>query len=238
MLMLSLAFINPAQANYGKPLVDFSEMKDFLDFEVSTGYVESHSKKSCSLNNLSPRQANEVFLRAQLRIMDVNSWADIIGVKGQSFRLFNNKGQLAKRTARPGDLIEIKLPLDPTMRTYWVKVEKLLVKHVSKDTDSLYLVVRPTANPKLSYKKGVTDHFFERAATNSFIITRSKTTLTAEVHGLNEKANTSETRVWTDAAENLAISEMGWGVQQDGKAGLGFQKLVWNRLNANLADCD
>lgn len=238
LLMLSFTSVAFGKAMPADLPIDFSKMREYLTFEISSGYVESHSKKSCSLKHLSRTQADDVFMKAQDKIMDVNSWAKSIGIKGQSFRLFNYKGQLARRLARPGDLVEIKLPLDPTMRTYWVRIESLLVKLIKKDVDALHLVVRPTRNPFLSKKKNVTDHFFEKEATNSFIITRSPTLLTSEVHGVNEKANTTETRVWSDAAENLAISEMGWGIQQDGKAGMGFQKLVWNKLNAKLAKCE
>lgn len=238
LLMLSFSITNPQAAKATAPNPDFREMESFLNTEVSSGYVESRSFKTCDLRSVSSSKADRMFMQAQNKIMDVNSWASIIGIQGQTFRLFNSKGQLAKRLAKINDLIEIGLPMDPTGRTYWVKVEKLEGRPAGKNGASVHLIVRPTANPLLPKKNGVTDHFFEKAATNSFIISRTKTTLTAEVHGINEKANTSETRTWSDAAFNLTISEMGWGIQSDGQAGLGFQKLVWNRLNAKLADCE
>lgn len=235
LLTTTLASAAPLETGPG---LDFTEMKEFLEFEVDSGYVESNAKKSCSLSKLSASQKTDIYVKAQTRLMDVNNWADLIGISGQSFRLFNSKGQLAKRLVREGDLIEIKLPMDPTLRTYWVKVEYLKINRLGKDSDGLHLVVRPTRNPFLPYKKGITDHFFENAATNTFMIKRTTTTLTSEVNGVNEKANTTQARSRLDAAANLTISEMGWGIQEDGKAGLGFQKLVWNRLNSKLADCD
>lgn len=195
--------------------------------------LESDSSSSCSLSGKTDSEKKSIFDRAVSRLLNVNNFENEITLPGQDFILHDKNGSIISRPAKYGDLIEIKLPMDPTLRTYWVRIEQ-----VTTSKNELKIIVRPTLNPLLRYKHGVTDHFFTSAATNTFSVSYSSNKLTARVHGLNEEANTSEARTWADAVANSTIATMAWGVYSNGKAKMGLQSYTWKSLTSSLADCN
>lgn len=205
-----------------------------LDLSVS-GYqkMDSNSYTSCSLMGKTNQEKASIFKRAVNRLLNVNNFENIITLPGQDFILHNSKGKQIYHQAQVGDLIQIKLPMDPTLRSYWVRIEE--VKQVP---NQLTIVVRPAPNPLLSKKKNVTDHFFTNAATNTFSVTNTGSALVARVHGQNEEANTSQARTWADAAANATIATMAWGFYYEGKAKMGLQSYTWKSLTSHLADCN
>jgi hypothetical protein len=195
--------------------------------------IESNSYTSCYLGHKSQQEIKDIFARASKRLLNVNNFENIISLPGQDFILHDGSGNKITRNAKIGDLIKIKLPMDPTLRSYWVKIEQVI-----QIPNQLKIIVRPTANPKLSKKKGVTDHFFTNAATNTFSVTNTGDKLVARVHGLNEEVNSSQARSWADAAANATIATMAWGFYRDGKAVMGLQSYTWKSLTEHLADCN
>lgn len=214
---------------------DFSAMEEVLDHSVSGG-VDTNNFSSCSVANKSRKKADELFYRAAWKLSNVNGWADLMNIPGQDFQLFKGKKSL-DRTAEEGDLIRILLPMDPTRRSYWVKIESIK-KLYKKDSKTLTIVVRPTVNP-FKNRKGtsITDHFFTNQATNTFSVTLTKNKLESRVSGRDEFANTYQAATRVDAAANYTIAQMGWGVEIRDRQ-YGFQPLVWSKLNENLADCN
>lgn len=217
---------------------DFSETIEALEENLlDDSGVASNSKATCDFNkNQTLKEKNKIFNIAVGKLLNVNNWENILGVPGQHFKLYDSKGKAKTGDAEVGNFIEITLPMDPSMRTYWVKIEDLQYINLKNRNSKISLVVRPAANP-IKPLKNVIDHFFTDEATNTFSISTTTLALTASVNGLNEKANTQKVASRTDAAANYAIANSAWGYRKNGVARLGIQSLVWNRLNTKLAKC-
>jgi hypothetical protein len=211
----------------------FEELSDLSHLDSHYKRIESNSSTSCRLSGKSTKEKADIFNRAANRLLNVNNFENIISLPGQDFILRDSLGNKVYRPVIVGDLVEIQLPMDPTFRTYWVKVEQL-----KKIPNQVSMIVRPTANPLLSKKKNVTDHFFTNAATNTFSVTNTGDQLVARVHGLNEEVNTSQVRSWKDAVANGTIATMAWGFYYEGKAKMGIQSYTWKSLTSHLADCN
>lgn len=211
----------------------FEEISGFEFTGSANSRIESNSSTSCNLSQKSELAKQDLFQRASKRLLNVNNFENIISLPGQDFILHDAKGNRTYRSAKLGDLIQIKLPMDPTLRSYWVKIEQVI-----QIPNQLKIIVRPTLNPNLSKKKGVTDHFFTNAATNTFSVTNTGDKLVARVHGLNEEVNSAQARTWADAAANATIATMAWGFYRDGKAVMGLQSYTWKSLTEHLADCN
>jgi hypothetical protein len=197
-------------------------------FEQNGG-VDTDNTKFCSVANLSAAGAQKVYERAVRKLLNVNNWAEHIGIPGQDFQLVSNGAEKSGQAAL-GDYIRIKLPADPTFRSYWVKIEKADIKE-SANSKSTTIVVRPAAKPGRE-DESITDHFFTNEATNTFRVTldeRSKT-LTAQVSGRDEYANTYQAATTLDGMANSTIANMGWS--------LGFQAQVWSNLNKKIVNCE
>jgi hypothetical protein len=213
---------------------DFAPMEDALEASFAAG-VDTNNSDSCTISKANIKNADALFYKAAWKLVNVNNWANLMGIPGQDFRLYNGKKQL-NRAAAVGDLIRIKLPLDPTGRSYWVKIESV-VKNYKTSEKKLTIVVRPTVNP-FKNRKGtdITDHFFTNDATNTFSVTLKNNKIEAKVAGRDEFANTTQVATWADGAANYTISQMGWGIEIRDRD-IGFQPLVWSKLNDALATC-
>jgi hypothetical protein len=201
------------------------------ELEILSRPVDSNAHTSCVARN--EMQSKLAFQCAASRLSNVNNWSDLISVPGNKFLLRDRKGNDISRAPRTGDLIEIRLPLDPTGRSYWVKIEAL-----NSRSQMLSIRVRPTANPKLPEVKGVTDHFFADSATNTFTIRQTGTELSASVNGRDEEANTFQARSRFDAMANQAIALSAWGVRRNSEAVAGLQPMVWKSFTKSLASCE
>lgn len=213
---------------------DFSPMHEALEASFSGG-IDTNNSDSCTISSTQLKNADNLFYKAAWKLVDVNNWANLMNIPGQDFHLYDGKKRL-NRAAAVGDLIRILLPLDPTGRSYWVKIESV-EKSLKKKEKKLTVVVRPTVNP-FKNRKGtdITDHFFTNAATNTFSVTLKDNKIIASVNGRDEYANTTQVASWADGAANYTISQMGWGVEIRDR-NIGFQPLVWSKLNNALATC-
>jgi hypothetical protein len=233
-LLLSSLLLMSFSGFADEAFYDFSAMEETLESSFSEGVV-SDSSKSCTILPGKMKSADAIFYRAAWKLASVNSWGKLMGIPGQEFQLYNGKQRL-NRSAEVGDLIQIKLPLDPTGRSYWVKIESI-VRHYLKNEKLLTIVVRPTVNP-FKNRKGsdITDHFFTNHATNTFSVTLKGNRISARVAGKDEFANTTQVASWSDGAANYTISQMGWGIEFRDQS-IGFQPFVWSKLNDALATC-
>ncbi len=227
-LMLSLQLSCLAFANTDNTDYDFTAMESMLE----QYYVNSNSSVSCQISKTKMWKANKLFQQAAFKLTNVNNWSNLIGMPGQDFELYSGKTRLYRQAVK-GDLIRIKLPLDPTRRSYWVKIES-----VKRESQSISIVVRPTANPFKNRKNtNITDHFFTNEATNTFSVTLVNDQIRSRVSGRNEEANLTQVETQRDGAANYTIAQMGWGVTMQNSR-LGFQSLVWAKLNSAIATCD
>lgn len=182
------------------------------------------------------KYAADLFEEAALKLIDVNNWPQLLGIPGQDFDLYSGKKRILHRTAAKGDLIRILLPLDPTNRSYWVKIESIKINK-QKAQKKVSVVVRPTANPfKNRAGTAITDHFFTDEATNTFSVSLQGSRIQAQVSGLDEIANTYQVATQADGIANYTISQMSWGLEIR-KRLVGFQSLTWTKLNKAIAVC-
>jgi hypothetical protein len=172
--------------------------------------------------------ARKRFYIARNRLININGWQALAGALSAKFTLADQRGNKVDRTAEINDYIKIDLPARKHAEGDghdWVMVEAIEDK---SDADGSYeifaLRVRPVSDPK---KKGENvAHFFDDAATSTFMIERQGKEITAAVFGRNETPNT-ETHNLIDKIRNAVIGTT---------AIMGLSNIQWNNLVKGLLD--
>lgn len=172
--------------------------------------------------------ARKCYEVAKQRLLHVNNWQKWAGAATANFQLTDANGNHVNRSVEEGDYFKIDIPgLGPlTGEGYdWVRVEKI-VENRSEDSERVVIQVRPASNPN-NERKDVA-HFFSDSASSSFIVKRDGKTVTAHVHGRNEKPNTN-TETLVDKVRNAAVAT---------GAVAAFSKLQWKNLVNGLIKSD
>jgi hypothetical protein len=156
------------------------------------------------------------------RLMAVSKWHELSGEILAKFQLINTSGVKLSGPAKEGDYIRINIP-GPKNKSGdgydWVRIEK--IESFSDESKSLEVVaikVRPCKSPRNNEQ--ATAHFFKDIATSTFLVKRSHTTISAEVHGRNEETNT-DAPDFNNKVRNFFV---GLGAM------LGFSKVQWKSL--------
>jgi len=103
----------------------------------------------------------------------------------------------------------------------WVQIEAIEDhSNASVKKESFGIRVRPAPNPEKDSNDKETAHFFKDEATSNFIIERNGRTVSAEVHGRNEKPNTTAHKS-LDKIRNTVIGS---------SAILGLSHIQWKKL--------
>lgn len=204
---------------------------------VSAQAVESVSEKSCRVSSAEGEAAS--FRRAVDGLADVNSWGRRT-IPGGAFILRDWSGQKVSRAAQIGDFIEIKLPADPSMRSYWVEIEQVQMHGDPEQGRAFFqVVVRPSARPTADDDRKIIDHFYTDDATNTFTVSLLNGQLTVRVQGSTEIPNMNFARNPIEAAQNAVIANSSWGVRMvESQAGFGPQRITWEMLEGSLARCE
>ena len=171
--------------------------------------------------------AKVLFDKAKERLLHVSDWKAICGKSSADFMLTDANGQTINRAAQRGDKFRIDIPAPGTRAGNgydWVEVEEISIDSAA-NSDSVAMRVRPTVNPLTPPDENDTAHFYTGDATSTFIVQRVGDTVTAEIHGRNEKPNTSETNSLLDKARNALVA-IG--------AIAGLHKPQWNALAKGL----
>lgn len=184
---------------------------------VGRGGVSSYAHASSSF--ATPQEAARAFDAQAARLFDVHNWSELSDALGADFELFNPQGDATDRPARVGDFVRIDLP--GPQPYHWVRIES-----ASLTEGRAQIVVRPSHDPTST--DPATAHFFNSAATNTFSVTRSGSTVTCEVRGRNEFVNMGTSAA--DALLNRATAEGAWGV-----GGAGMQRHQWNVFTERLS---
>jgi hypothetical protein len=171
------------------------------------------------------QEAKLLFLQARERLFDIVHWGDISDGLSASFVLTNKQGTPRDGFPAKGDHIRINIPGPGSSAGEgydWVRVEMIEDKRLPEsDEEWSAMKVRPSEDP---LKQEGVAHFFESGATSSFIVKRSGMTITAEVHGRNEKPNT-ESKKLTDKIRNALVGTA---------ATSGIAKIQWQKLAKGL----
>jgi hypothetical protein len=174
----------------------------------------------------SLKESRERYYQAKARLLDVNHWHDFAGPLSASFTLTDDSGRELDHPAQEGDHIRINLP-GPGSKTGdgydWVAIEQIEDKTTSSGKTAYAAIrVRPSVNPQQWH--GKVAHFYDPAATSSFVVELTGRCVRASVYGRNEKPNTAPPGFWDKVRNTLiAIS-----------ASLGLSKPQWKSLVKGL----
>jgi hypothetical protein len=185
--------------------------------EQETG-VENDNESELVCRN--DQEAKAFFKELKLRLLNVNEWKNYAGKGTAVFFLTDENGNRVERFAKKGDhfCIDIPGPGSVTGEGYdWVRIEEVN-ETIQANSEYFAVLVRPASNPKNNDSDVA--HFFADEATSSFVVSREGNILKAEVHGRNEKPNTSTAKI-IDKARNAAVAT---------GAISGFAKYQWKSL--------
>jgi hypothetical protein len=164
---------------------------------------DSNNEYSIQKNDAST--ARQLFQIAKQRLLNVNEWHQLTGLATAAFRLTDEKGNKVHRSAQLGDHLKIDIPGPGTVTgegNDWVQIEAI-EENATDDKEIIAIRVRPTSNPQ-NNKEDVA-HFFSEEASSTFSVIRQANTVTAAVHGRNEKPNV-ETENIIDKVRNVIVA--------------------------------
>lgn len=149
--------------------------------------------------------SRRMFLIARNRLVDVNHWHEFSSAR---FQLTDASGDDVFRTAEGGDYFRISINIPGPVKGDgydWVFVEAVEDHSDPGGTEEYMAIrVRPASNPADRSTEDIA-HFFSEGSTSSFVVSRSGNTVTAAVHGRNQKPNTSTTNV-VDKVRNAVVA--------------------------------
>jgi hypothetical protein len=172
----------------------------------------------------SPLLAGEYYARASARLLDVNKWHDYTGKGRAIFQLTDQQGHAVSGPAGKGNYFRIDIPGPGNAAgdgDDWVQVQETGERNIA-GRRLTFMTVRAADNPLQPTQK--TAHFFDRAATSTFMVYLEGLTVTAAVYGRNEHANLRN-QGFINKLRNWLIY---LGAQ------LGFSKLQWKSLTEGL----
>jgi len=166
--------------------------------------------------------AEDWFLDAKEKLLDVNNWKRYATTLGAEFRLTDAVGKPVNRQARKGDHIRIDIPgpgSEAGSGFDWVAIEAIEYDdYPDVDMETLAMRVRPSDNP-MDRNNTDTAHFFSDNATSTFVIERRVTHLSVQYFGRNETANKDGSII--DKVRNVALATGAW---------LGMSDAQWTSL--------
>ncbi len=148
--------------------------------------------------------AKEAFEVSKKRLLDINRWKEISVGKLTAFQIFDENGE-EQTVPEEGYFLRIGIPGPRTVSGNgydWVRI-KSIVEEYDEDSATVSIKVKPAPAPVNNDKADA--HFFDDDATSTFVVQRKGKTVTAEVHGRNEKANNEEPGI-IDSIRNTVVA--------------------------------
>lgn len=140
------------------------------------------------------------------KLLHVSLWGIYSGEGQETFILTDASGNRLHRQAETGDYIKIHLPGPRSFKTDgadWVRIEKIHEER-NKLLDEVLtaITMRPCANP--CTKDATIAHFYDERSTNTLLVCRHRTEVSASVHGRNESVNLDTD--WLDRLRNVVVA--------------------------------
>lgn len=136
-------------------------------------------------------QAQKRYHKACARMFTPSFWHSLAGALSASFSVFDPSGVPVERKLMMNDLVRIDIPGPGTVAGHgydWVKVDIIQDGNSEDGRDELCgMRLRPATPPG---ENGETAHFFQSAASSTFILHRNGSIISASYHGRNEVPNT------------------------------------------------
>lgn len=204
-------------------------MNDLTPTQHTGKAVDARSTKELSTSE----DAKVFYITVREKLRNVKQWSEISGMA--SFQLTDSQGnEIDDRAPLKGDHIKISIPGPGNAAGGgfdWVRVEEIELNE-NEDSEEFAFRVRPAHNPIRG--DGETAHFYSSDATSSFVVKRTGTMVSAEVHDRNTKTN-EESISPVDMLRNkvtglialLAFSKIQWQSLTDGLvSGSGIQNPI------------
>src|SRR5690606_651289 len=137
-------------------------------------------------------EANQLFEKAKIRLLDVNHWDDTTGTPSATFKIKDEHGLELDRLVQQGDYIQIDIPGPglPSSEGYdWVRVESIH-EESTPNTRKISITLTPSHDP--TRENTDTAHFFKRLATSSILIEQKNKHIFLHYAGRNEVINTDD----------------------------------------------
>ena len=171
-------------------------------------------------------EAKEKYESSCKKLLQISNWGKICdSILKTEFSLCNKQGIEITSDPEIGDYIRINLsgPGSKSGEGYdWVCIEEVVKKEDENDYEFTSIKVRPAACP-LNESQAIA-HFFDAAATSTFIVARSKNEVSAQIHGRNEEPN-KHTELVTDNVRNTVVAKF---------AAVKFSDIQWKTLCKGL----
>lgn len=178
----------------------------------------------------SQDEAEEDFLDAKDRLLNVSDWHKLTSPSLARFTLCDTRGNAVRRAAHIGDFIRIAIPGPGHAGNEedgddWVRIEALAYDDFpDEDRERVALQVRPAASPLAP--DVIPQHFFSAEATSTFSVERCGKELVAGYWGRNETPNTQGNGL-LDTVRNVAVAVGGI---------LGLSDVQWKTLVRGLLE--
>ncbi|MBD1385410.1 hypothetical protein IDJ75_08990 [Mucilaginibacter rigui] len=155
----------------------------------------------------SIEEAHHLFLLAKDRLKDISQWHVLSGPHSAKFALTDAAGNEVYKMAEKGDLFYINLPAPGPLAgdgKEWVRIEAIEeVDDATAESEYITMTVRPVASPM--HPDRATAHFFAHQSTNTFIVERYLTHVSAASYGRNETPNNKGVGLY-DTVRNTIIA--------------------------------
>ncbi len=131
--------------------------------------------------------AEDWFVDAKERMLDINNWRKFSGIADATFKLTDHHGHAVNRRARKGDHIRIDIPesgYDMDGGFFWAAIEAIEYDdYPDIDMETFAVRVRSCSSPLHRKDEGEPHN----DATGTFVIERVGKILTSMYHGRNEE---------------------------------------------------
>lgn len=192
-------------------------------------HTGAQSDTSYTLTARTDADAKQLFEKASNNLLNVNKWQQLAGSVSASFELIDEQGKKVYRAAEKGDYFRINIPAPGNESGHgydWVQVEKIDKQLAVPGNQYIIMQVRPAQHP--TEQQPDSSHFFTSDATSSFCVEKRGKSVTAAVHGRNEKPNT-HTGGLLNRFRNFIIGFL---------AMLGMNKPQWKALVKGILEKD
>lgn len=203
------------------------QQKDFLNLippQYTGTIIEAEADVQIPDNN----KASLFFDVVKKRLLEVNNWHDVAGVVSAKFQVVDMKGTEVQRAVQKGDYLRVDIPGPGSSAGDgydWVMVEELK-ESANGNVQSIGFRVRPVSNP-LGDPESIA-HFYDDAATSTFIVTRDGDNIAAHIVDRNIKPNTETTTIM----DKIRDTTVGMG------AIASFSKIQWQQLANGLVNLE
>jgi len=171
----------------------------------------------------SIEEAEDSFVDAKERLMDVNNWNKYSGIDGLEFRLSDHHGKTVSRHARKGDHIRIEVSATGqegrSEDMDWVAIEAIEYDdYPDQGMETFGMRLHTCMNPE-NKQNCDAPYSLSDDATSTFVILRWGSKLIVTYHGRNEPINQANL---PDDQTSLGLSDLQWSSLVSGIAESGL----------------